>query len=231
MTTELLDSIEPMIAGIAAEFGRRHHIHGADSEDFIQEQRIWALENGAKVAEWLDPDLHSPEAGEKLLATALRNRCKRYGREVKAQALGYKADDLFEYKEAEVRHLLPLMFDPEKWLEPPQSEGRTTKAPSEGGNWIATLADISRAYADLELRDREILEVFHKEDWSNRLAAHHFELTEQTMSNHHARAVRRIVEMLNGERPRPERGPRDPWSGRRALTTAHARAITGGDYE
>lgn len=57
--------------------------------------------------------------------------------------------------------LLPAIFDYDNWLEPPKSEGRSTRAPSEGGNWIATLADLSRVYGRLDVEDRNRVYAVH----------------------------------------------------------------------
>jgi RNA polymerase sigma factor (sigma-70 family) len=205
VTTELLESLEPMILGIAQEYGRKFHIYGADSSDYAQELRIWVLENVDKVNEG-------------------------YGLEVKAQAVGYKVGDLVFYTENEITHLLSLVFDPEKWHEPPQSEGRSTKAPSEGGGWIATLADIAQGIERLDESDQQILRARHQHGEMNKTLAERCGVSEQTMSHWHMRAIKRLHKELGGARPEFSAG-RDPWRGRRAIGNSHAQAITGSDYD
>lgn len=232
MIANLLDELEPMIAAISAEFGRRHRVHGADNADFAQELCIWVIENEAQVSEWLNPELYSPDHGSRMLAAALRNQSKDYAVDIKAQAVGYKRDDLTWYTEKEVEHLLPAVFDPEKWHEPPQSEGRSTKAPSEGGGWIATLADIAQAYERLGIADKDLLAGFHKSGWTNKMMAEAAEVSEALMSYRHKAAIRRLVKLLGGPRPKMREGQaRDPWRGRHALTNSTARHITKGSYD
>lgn len=231
--TKTLSELEPMIAEIASEFGRRHKVHGADIEDFQQELRVWILENQTQVATWLDPEQWEPKDGTKMLARALRNECKDYAVDIKAQAVGYERQDLHFYGKGEVRSLLPAMFNPDAWHEPPQSEGRSVKAPSEGGNWIATLADLSQAYQRLDLYDRSILRAFHHKGWSNKLMAESEGITEQMMSYYHDRAVSNLVKLLGDSAPHPMRKQqdRDPWRGRRAISNSAARARTARTYD
>jgi hypothetical protein len=232
--TAVLESLEPMIESIAAEYGRRHRVHGADLEDFGQELRLWVIKNEAKVLEWLDPELWEPKAGEKMLAKSLRNEAKDYGVDIKAQAVGYERSDLHWYSKGEVKSLLPNVFNPDAWQEPPKSEGRSTKAPSEGGNWVTTLADVAQAIAKLDLYDQSILRAFHKDGWTNKMMADVEKVSESLMSYYHDRAVSRLVKVLGDEQPKPMRtqsDKRDPWRGRRAVTNSTARSINSRTYD
>jgi hypothetical protein len=228
-----LDELEPMIQSIAGEFGRKHRQHGAEPEDFAQQMRVWVLENEEKVTEWLNPDLFSEKDSTRLIAASLRNESKDYAVDVKSQALGYERADLVWYSKNEVRALLPSVFNQDAWHEPPRSEGRSTKAPSEGGNWLATLADVAQGLEKLDLYDRSILTAFHKDHWTNKEMAEREGVSEQVMSYHHDRAIHRLVKALGDTAPRPMRTQegRDPWRGRKAVSSAHARAIAGANYD
>lgn len=221
------DDLNPMIMGIAAEFGRKHHTHGADSSDFAQEMYLWLVENAGKVDKWLHSGEYETKHGERMLAKALRNRCKGYALEVRGQG-HFLVDELYFYTKGEVKNLLGAMFDREAWLEPPQSDGRSTKAPAHGGNWMATLADISRAYDRLDRYDRDLLARFHRDDRSNKALADSEGISEALMSYRHDRAIRRLHEHLGGDRPEFRR---DPWQGRHAVSNAHAQAMTSSTYE
>ena len=228
---DLWPVVEPIAAGIAAEYGRRHRVHGADESDFRQEFALWLVENSAQVADW-HAELDK-QGFERMVARVLRNEGTDYGLDIKAHAVGYKREDLYFYSKGEVKALLPLMFDPEKWHEPPQSEGRSTKSQAEGGGWIATLADISQAFDRLETEDRELLAAFHKDEWSNVLMAEAYGVTEQVMSYRHDRAVRRLLKVLGDTSPRPMRAQtnRDPWRGRRAIPAPAMRAYEQKAYD
>lgn len=227
-------SLEPMIESIAAEFGRKFHQYGADAEDFSQELYLWLFENGGKVAEWLDPEKFDPKDGERLLAKSLRNEALDYGVDIKAQCVGYERRDLHWYSKGEVKALLPAIFNPDAWENPPQSEGRSTKSPSEGGNWVTTLADVAQAFEQLDASDRSILRGLHSEGWTNKMMAMAEQVSEQVMSYRHDRAVSRLVKLLGGEAPRPMRdaaGARDHWRGRKAVSSAAARAYQSATYD
>jgi RNA polymerase sigma factor (sigma-70 family) len=233
--SDLLSELAPMVQGIASEFGRRHRIHGAEADDFAQELYAWILSNQTQVELWLDCEAFDEREGTRLLAGALRNECKDYAVDIKAQALGYERRDLHWYGKGEVRALLPSVFNEDAWHEPPQSEGRSTKAPSEGGNWIATLADVAQAITKLEPRDQSLLRMFHEDGWTNKMVAESLQVSEQVMSYQHDRAVGRLVKLLGDTAPRPMRDSRDyqrdPFRGRKAVSNAAARAYQSAVYD
>jgi hypothetical protein len=232
---DLFDTLAPMVTTIANEYGRMHRAHGADASDFSQTLYAWVVENENQVREWLDPEFFEEKDGTRLLATSLRNEAKDYAVDVKAQALGYKRSDLYWYGKNEVRSLLPSVFNQDAWHEPPQSEGRSTKAASEGGNWIATLADVAQAFVRLDEYDQQILRRFHEDGWTNVLMAEVTGISEQLMSYHHDRAITRLVKLLGGEKFQQTRqtgadATRDPFKGRHAVSNAAARAYQSTSY-
>lgn len=223
--------VQPMVSAIAAEFGRRAKVHGAESGDFQQEFVLWLIENQDQVAEWLE-ELDEKESS-RLLAKCLRNEGKDYLVDIKAQSVGYERTDLHWYNKGEVKALLPSVFDRNKWHEPPQSEGGSAKSQAEGNNWIATLSDLSQAFDKLDLYDRKVLEAFHKHGWINKELAEREGVTEQMMSYYHDRAVGNLVRKLGDPAPHPMRKQesRDPWRGRRAISNSTARARTSRTYD
>lgn len=237
----IIEQIGPVIESVGADMGRRYSKYGADQADMSQEGWVWIYLHPGKVNEWFDPDLYSAKDGERLLARTLRNELHDFGEELKAQHLGYSRDDLVHYSRGMVRALLPSMFDPEAWLHPetPSSdtERRQKSVPAEGGNWVATLADVSQGFDKLDEEDRDLLAAFHRDSWSNKMLAEEAGVTEQTMSYRHDQAIKRLVNLLGGPAPRAEHDAdcnhehRDPYQGRRAVTNATARAIQQGNYD
>lgn len=223
-------SLEPMVSAIASEFGRKGHRYGAEADDFKQEFVCWLLDHEELVAEWMDPEVDERESS-KFLGKCLRNEARDYLTDIKAQALGYERHDVYHYSKNEVKALLPAMFDPEKWHEPPASDGRSTKAPAEGGNWIATLADVAQAYEKLGQDDQALLAWFHRDGWMNKMVAQVYDVSEAVASYRHHRALKRLVDHLGGERPSPSRSSSDPWRGRHAVSNSTARAVVANQYE
>lgn len=231
-----IDSLEPTIASVAGKYGAMYRKYGAEREDFAQELRIWALENQDIVAEWLDPEVTDEKYGMKQLVKALENECNDYAVDIKAQAVGYHREDLYWYGRNELRALLPAMFDPESRTNPPQSDddsGRSSKSDAEGGNWVATLADVSRAYDALGREDKFLLSRFHRDGFTNKEMAKALDVTEAMMSYYHSRALNRLLDNAGGAAPRPMRRSEkgDPWRGRRAITNAEARYLTDSTWE
>lgn len=230
--------ITPIVEGIATDVGRIYARYGFDRDDASQTALLWLYQHPGKTAQYLDEG----QVGLRMLARALRNEATNAGEDAKAAHLGYSRDDLFYYSKAMLRDLLPSFFDGEAWLHPEtpdlDTERRRRAAPAEGGNWIATLADVSRAFAQLEQDDKDLLRMFHEDpQWSNKGAAGYFGISEQTMSYRHDRAVGRLVKILGGPRPKAQHDEGCAneecgwWGGRRAMSNSAARARQDNYYE
>lgn len=219
---------------VAYEYGAKGHRWGADHDDFRQEAKLWMWQNidrmNRKRAELEDPDKFG-----RWLAKTLRNEAHDYLVDIRDQSGGQPRAGAHWYSVAELKILLDSMFDPEKWLDPPQydSETRTPRDPATGGNWMTTLADVSRSYDKLKKEDRDLLAMFHRDGWRNKDLASVWDLTEAQMSWRHTRAVERLLDQLGGPRPEPMRADvaGDPFRGRRAISNAAARALTSAQYE
>lgn len=246
MTTipdSIIEAVGPVVESVAADMSRRYRRYGLDQADGSQQGWLFVYQHPAQMLRWFDEDNYSPAVACKILARSLRNELENYGQDLKAQAVGYSRDDLAWYDKAMVRALLPAMFDPEAWLDgglpangdEDEDEANTKRARrktvllSEGNNWIATLADLSQAYAKLGKDDRDILAAFHRDSWQNNMLAEVYGISKQTMSDRHDRAVKRLVDLLGGPKPAwPHDGscehPFNGWVGRRAVSNAAARA-------
>lgn len=126
-------------------------------EDIKQELYLWAFQNYDRIENWRET--RSTGAASRTIIKALRNAGERYCRAEKAEYVGYAPEDEFFYSLSMVADLIQLYFDPE-WMVrggPVLDEPRTQKAPSEGGNLIAMVADVGRAYEALPIPDQEIL--------------------------------------------------------------------------
>lgn len=232
---EILSTVGPVVESVAADMSRRYRRYGAEQEDLAGEGWVWILEHPQKVIDWFDEDKHPARDAEKLLARSLRNACVDYGEDLKAQAIGYNREDLAYYSKQYLRALLPSMFDDEAWIHPEQGDGErisTGGDPAHGGNWIATLADVSRAYGQLDPSDRDLLARFHRDGLSNDAIAHACGVSKQTMSDWHDRAVGRLLKILGGPKPRSVHDEDcDHWTGRHAQSNAAARAYQQSMYE
>lgn len=223
---------QPIVAQVANEYARKFHGFGADGSDFGQEFLLWMHRNQAMLVEQFE--LLGDERFDRYLAKCLRNEAVDYGLDIKAQALGYERQDLYFYSIGELKVLLDCVFDRQKWLEPPQSDGsRSAKRPAEGNNWVATLADVADGFSKLKHEDQELLRDHHERGWTNRELAKLHGVSESVQSYRHGAACKRLQEKLGGPAPKPMRkSETDPaWRGRRAISNATARAITSNSYD
>lgn len=214
MTPEL----EAMVLTIASEYGTKGRRYGADHEDFRQEFMCWLLAHKKGVGQRLEAN---PEEGLKYVGKSLRNQGKDHLRALRSQS-GRSVDDNYRYTRAEVKALLPVMYAPERWYESPRPEGSIPEA-----DWVASLTDVQRAYARLGEEDRDLLAMFHREGWTNKMMAQSADVSEALMSYRHNRALDRLLRLLGGvNRVEP-----NPWQGRRAVSNAAARAYQRSSYE
>jgi len=235
---EIISVVGPIVESVASDISRRYRNYGAEQADLSQQGWLWIYAHPRKMLEWFDSDNYSEKDSAYILARVLRNECSRYGEAIKAQHLGYSLDDLSYYSRTMVRELLPMMFDDEAWHHPEQGDGerRSGGDPATGGNWVATLADVSRAYDKLDPSDRDLLARFHRDGVSNNAMAESCGVSKQTMSDWHDKAVRRLVDQLGGVKARAEHGEDcdhewNTWMGRRAQSNAAARAQQQGYYD
>ena len=230
-TTEHWDLISGIAYEVANRFASRGRKYGAEGDDFYQEFWLWSAGKSDLIAEKAE---ELDERGfERFIGRCLENEARDYLRDIKSQALGYHRDDEYFFSRGEMTYLLESVFDPEAWLNPPQSEGRSTKAPAEGNNWVTTLADVRAGFDKLGAEDQVLLRAFHEEGHPNNEVADALGITESACSYRHHRAIKRLVEHLGGEKPRPERpgDQYDPWRGRHAIPNRQARAMTDNYYE
>lgn len=227
---------EPVVQNLAYEFGAKGHRYGADHDDFRQEMVVWMLER--KNLDKLNrkrEEIEDPDRFGRWLAKVLRGEMNDYLVDIRGQNGGQDRATAYWYSPGELKLLLDSMFDPEKWLEPPQydSEVRSQRNPAHGNNWVATLADVSRGFSRLRQEDRDLLAAFHRDGWRNKDLAYAWSITEAQMSWRHGQAIKRLLDELGG--PKPERmradTPGDPFRGRHAISNAAARALTSAQYE
>lgn len=236
MNADALETLAPIVASVAHGCANRAKRWGEPAEDdFRQEFWEWILSHQKQVLDKHE-ELGDTRLFEKWVARSLWNEGHDYALDIRAQAGGQDRASAYWYTEAEVEALLDIVFDREQWLHPPQHDGegsRSSRAPEHGNNWAATLADISRAYDALGKDDRTLLYEFHALGMRNRDLSRLYEVSDAAMSARHGRAVRRLLVKLGGTRPQPMRPSQryDPWRGRHAVSNAHARAITAGQWE
>lgn len=235
---DIYELVKGLAVGVARQHIGRYRVYGLDQLDLENQCYLWCFDHPHKLTEWIESE---PEHWGRMLARSLHNEIRRYGEEVKADALGYHYDDLVWYSKKQLGPLLEAMLNESAWIHPEvsgdENPRRGNSDPATGGNWIATLADVSQAFDRLDLEDRNILKMFHEPPvWLNKDAAKYLGLTEQLMSYRHDRALGRLLKELGGPRPRAQHDEtcEHPFRGmgrRGVVSNAAARATQSGYYD
>lgn len=219
---EVLD----VAVGVASEVARRTPY--VTHADLMSEAAVWALSNRVRVTAYLALDERERDS---VIAKSLRHRMRRVAQKARADAHGYRYQDLAWYSVGDIAAMLPCVYDRDAWSSPPSPDsnaGRGSSLPSERGGWIASLADVADAIRKLPARDRVILQMRFLDDLPQREIAETMAVSEATVSETVSRAPGKIQRLLGGERPAYER---DEVGHRRVISNTHAQAITGQGYE
>lgn len=224
-----------------------------DTEDLTQEALLWAVQHPGQLDSHLEVAEGNAALGSWRILRSMKNACREYAVRQRALARGdesliddqwYSLDVLKGTgKLAGKRGLLHHVFDVNSWTNPEKPEGagvRSKRDPAHGNDWLATLADVSSALDKLRRRNpaaAELIEAHYHWGLTYEAIGRGLEppVSRETVSKRIDRAIRKIQEILGG--PRPRREPEeDGWENglvgtRRAISNAHARAITGTDYD
>lgn len=199
------------INGIAHEFGRKGGWYGATHEDFSQEMIAWLLDNEAKIAAKFA--VEGTESATPYTAMCLRNECKDHLVALKNQTKGDSGTQ-YDYGRDELKLVLQLMFTP-------------ADAEQMSVTVVESVADVETKFRLLGNEDQAILTALHRDDYSNRMLAELYDISEANMSYRHNRAVLRLQKLLGGAQQEARSGI----TGRRAISNSAARARQNNAYE
>ena len=188
------------IVRAAVKRASEHHWRDMSREDMSQEAWLWIYEHPNRVErEDVDTELLAygliREVGSHVGAIAQKERAHR---------LGYEASDQYAYGRAQIALALPAVVsgttEPPAWA---QQEIAQRTDPSEGGNWLALLADMTRAWekSGLTEQQRELLTDYYCEDMTQEEIADMLNVTHQTVSNRLKAATRKLIDYLGGPAP------------------------------
>jgi len=146
---------------------------------------------------------------EKRMAWQMKRHAERYARREKATRSGYKLTDEAFYDTVVIAQLLPHVIASvvdNTVLEQAQNlinDGQPKKqsAPAEGGNLLATLIDIKKAYLKLDVMDKDILIKRYHENLTLQELATYLECATSTADRRCQNSLRRLQNNLGGESP------------------------------
>ena len=207
--TELHPALYDICDSVSSIITKRYR-SWVEPKDVSQECYAWALGRNEQFTEWLnEPDAESRVINEKRIAWQMRRAAERYARKEKAAKSGYQTGDETFYETTTVAQLLPYVITAVVTgtvLEQAQemvNDGQPKKksVPSEGGNLLAILIDIKKAYLKLEVEEAKVLELRYYENFTLQQIASYLECAVSSADRRCTSALRKLVNILGGESP------------------------------
>ena len=208
-----MNNIHPAISDIAPSVAsvifRRYRPY-VDKDDVVQECYSWYLSRVAHLDGLLNEEnVLQRTINEKRIAWQMKRHCERYARKEKAARSGYKPSDEAFYETIVLAQLLPHVIASiidNTVLEQAQNlinDGRPRKqsAPAEGGNLLATLIDIKKAYLKLDVVDKDILIKRYHENLTLQELASYLECAVSTADRRCQNSLRKLQNNLGGDSP------------------------------
>ena len=188
------------IARQVASRANRIHRGLVSTDDLYQHMSLWALEHWHKIEQW---------QGEESLKYKLRktfyNEAQKYVAKERAQHSRAPMSDTFYYTHVVLHELLRDVWEYAGWTSAPDTRTEFTShssKPSEGGNRLALLSDVSAAVNRLNKNDKDLLRLRYSEGGMEFAAlAESYETTEEAMRKRVKRALDKLQDRLGGEAP------------------------------
>jgi RNA polymerase sigma factor (sigma-70 family) len=209
MTPELHPTLYDLVPSVSNVIVRKFK-GWVNKEDVRQECYLWAIGRGQQFTDLLNeenPDKR--EQNEKRIAYQMRRVAERYARKEKASRAGYHTSDEAFYDTTTIAQLIPFVIASVvdgTVLEQAQEmindgQPRKQSTPAEGGNLLAILIDIKKAFLKLEQEDKTILQMRYHENLTLQQVAQYLECATSTADRRCTSALRRLQDKLGGETP------------------------------
>lgn len=207
--TELHPVVYDLAPSVAGTIYRRYKAY-VERDDIKQECMAWAITRNAYITEQLnEPNEERRKHNEQRIAYQMRRVAERYARKEKASKSGYQTADEAYYESATIGQLLPFVIasvldgtvleQAQQMVQDGQPKGKSS--PAEGGNLLAMLIDMKRAYLLLEDDDQRLLRMRHHESFTLQQIAGVLECAVSTADRRCNNAMRKLIEQLGGQSP------------------------------
>jgi RNA polymerase sigma factor (sigma-70 family) len=207
--TETHPSAGDIVFSVARSIFSRYR-NFVEREDVVQECWSWYYSRAEHFNQLLSEESTVQRViNEKRIAWQMKRHAERYARKEKATKSGYKLADEAFYDTVVIAQLLPHVIASvvdNTVLEQAQNlinDGQPKKqsAPAEGGNLLATLIDIKKAYLKLDVVDKDILIKRYHENLTLQELASYLECAVSTADRRCQNSLRRLQNNLGGESP------------------------------
>ena len=205
--TEIPEDIHALVSSVSRQLRSRYQM--CEYVDIQQELDLWYIKHHRKVAEW-DEEYH-PKTASRFLARSLRNEGERYCRKEKAAIEGYEIEDEFFYSIPMIADMLALYFDPDRHAPRGIELGKSPSGipPEEGGNLLAMVADVGKAYEAMPPTDQWLLSSVYDGEIPVREAIGNLSvdwgITHAAADQRIRRVLGRLRTKLGGPRPYEEK--------------------------
>lgn len=207
--TELHPDFYELIPPVSQSIYRRFR-QWVERDDISQELYAWALSRAEHYAELLNEENKLQKTiNEKRISWQMRRHAERYARKEKAKKSGYQIGDESFYDTLVLAQLLPFVISSvidgtvleqaQEMINDGQPRGQS--APAEGGNLLAILIDIKKAYLKLELEDKDILIQRYHNNLTLQEMAQYLGCAVSTADRRVNSSMRRLQNLLGGASP------------------------------
>jgi RNA polymerase sigma factor (sigma-70 family) len=188
----------------------RRYKNWVERDDITQECIAWAITRNDYITEQMSvEDPKELEHNQRRIAYQMRRAAERYVRKEKATKSGYQLMDEAYYETLMLGQLLPFVISSivsGTVLEQAQEmikdgQPRGSSSPAEGGNLLASLIDIKKAYLELDEKDQVALRMRHYDNATLHQIAAFLECAVSTADRRCTNSLRRLQEKLGGETP------------------------------
>ena len=209
MKPELHPTLYELVPSVSYVISRKFK-NWIDPEDIKQECYLWAIGRGQQFTDLLnEPDYNKRIHNEKRIAYQMQRMAERFARKEKARKAGYKTTDEAFYDTSTIAQLIPFVIASiveGTVLEQAQemiNDGtpRKQSTPAEGGNLLAILIDIKKAYLKLAQEDKTILQMRYYDNYTLQQIAQYLECATSTADRRCISALRKLQDKLGGQTP------------------------------
>lgn len=209
MTRELHPTIVDLVPVVAGSITRKFN-GWVEKDDIKQELYLWALNRQDQYFDQLNEENKARrEHNEARIAFQMRRAAERYARREKARKAGYQTTDEAFYDTATIAQLMPhilasviegtVLEQAQELINDGQPRKQST--PAEGGNLLAILIDIKRAYLKLQVDDKVLLRMRYYDNATLQEIAQFLECAVSTADRRCTSALRRLQDLLGGDTP------------------------------
>jgi RNA polymerase sigma factor (sigma-70 family) len=207
--TELHPIVYELAPSVAYAIHRRYS-HWVEKEDITQECIAWAITRNTYITEQMSvEDAKQLEYNQKRIAYQMKRAAERYVRKEKANKSGYQLSDEAYYETLMLGQLLPFVIasvidgtvleQAQEMIRDGQPRG--SSSPAEGGNLLASLIDIKKAFLELDQKDQIVLRMRHLDNATLQQIAAFLECAVSTADRRCTNSLRRLQTKLGGETP------------------------------